>query len=100
MKKLPTRFMGVLSRRQVERLVEALHGSRSSNPGVSYLADQGLGWRVARAWWGTYKSLSERGLVEYAPRSAYAAAYALTADGRATIGQILRSYPELEKKAS
>lgn len=100
-RKLPRHFFG-LSRIQVERLIEALRGSRPSDPGISYLADQGFGWRSARAWYQTFRSLKERDLV-YMPRRADESllqAYRLTAEGRKTIEQILRSWPELNQVPS
>ena len=93
MAKLPTRIFG-LSRRQCERLIEALVGSRPSDPGISYLADQGFGMRVARAWYQTFQSLAERGLARTATRSdgSLMQAYVLTDEGRQTAEQIRRSY--------
>lgn len=100
MRKLPRRFFG-LSRVQVERLREALRGSRPGSPGISYLADQGFGFRVARAWYQTFQSLKERDLVEMPSRAdgSLLQAYRLTTEGRVTIEQILRSWPELEGSA-
>lgn len=99
-KRLPTRFFG-LSRVQVVRLIEAFRGSRPESPGVSYLADQGFGMRVARAWYQTFQSLSERGLVELGTdsRGALVQAYRITVDGRRTVEQILRSYPAVGEVA-
>ena len=91
--KLPTRIFG-LSRRQCDRLVEALVGSRPTQPGISYLADQGFGMRVARAWYQTFQSLKDRGLARLAERDdgSLMQAYVLTEEGRQTAEQIRRSY--------
>ena len=93
MTKLPSRIFG-LSRRQCDRLVEALLGSRPNDPGISYLADQGFGMRVARAWYQTFQSLKERDLVVMAERAdgSLMQAYVLTEEGRQTAEHIRRSY--------
>ncbi len=90
-----------LSRNQIRRLEEALRGSRAVQPGVSYLADQGLGMRAARAWYQTFQSLRKRGLVEIASRSdgSLLQAYRITPEGRTVTEQILHCYPTLKRRA-
>lgn len=100
-RKIPKHIFG-LSRNQIWRLEEALHGSRPDRHGVSYLADQGFGMRVARAWYQTFQSLRDRGLVVMAERAdgSLMQAYRITPEGRQVVEQILRSYPELAKKGT
>lgn len=81
-----------LSRNQIWRLEEALHGS-GSEPGVSWLSDQGYGMRFARAWYQTFGSLADRGLVER-----LGLGYQITTNGRQVVEQIFRSYPTLRKR--
>jgi len=82
-----------LTLNQARRLVALLKGP-------SYLADEGFGWRPARAWFQTYQSLEERGLVRHPGRGPYPSvleilsnsqAYVLTEEGRRTAEQIQRS---------